>query len=100
LNGKLDHLKVEIESGKQVIKEKEIVHKEESLKQQKSREKMQMNQKRLERQKNELIKAYKKLGQYISLLRKTNTHLQTANSLDFSLKDYLQAIDKTDIISA
>jgi hypothetical protein len=59
---------------------------------------MQMNQKRLERQKNELIKAYKKLSQYIALLRKTNTHLQTANSLDFTLKEYLQAIDKTDII--
>jgi len=61
---------------------------------------MQMNQKRLERQKNELIKAYKKLNQYISLLRKTNTHLQTANSLNFTLKEYLQAIDKTDIIPA
>lgn len=59
-----------------------------------------MNQKRLERQKNELIKAYKKLNQYIALLRKTNTHLQTANSLNFTLKEYLQAIDKSDIIAA
>jgi hypothetical protein len=52
----------------------------------------------MERQKNELLKAYKKLNQYIALLRKTNTHLQTANNLEFSLKEYLQAIDKTDII--
>jgi hypothetical protein len=89
---------VEIESGRQVIKDKEIVNKEESLKQQKNREKVQMNQKRLERQKNELVKAYKKLSQYIALLRKTNTHLQSANSLEFTLKEYLQAIDKADII--
>ncbi len=53
---------------------------------QKNKEKMQMNQKRLQRQKNELVKAYKKLNQYIALLRKTNTHLQTANSLSFTLK--------------
>lgn len=59
---------------------------------------MQMNQKRIERQKNELVKAYKKLNQYIALLRKTNTHLQTANNLNFTLKEYLQAVDKTDII--
>jgi len=38
---------VEIESGKQAIKEKEIVSKEENLKLQKNKEKMQMNQKRL-----------------------------------------------------
>jgi hypothetical protein len=60
---------------------------------------MALNQKRLERQKNELIKAYKKLSQYISLLRKCNSHLQTANSLGFGLKEYLQAIDKTDMIA-
>ncbi len=72
--------------------------KEEGLRSQKDRERMQVNQKRVERQKNELIKAYKKLGQYIALLRKTNTHLQTANSLGFTLKEYLQAIDKTDLL--
>jgi hypothetical protein len=55
-------------------------------------------QKRVERQKNELIKAYKKLNQSIALLRKINAHLQTANTLDFTLKEYLQAIDKTDLI--
>ena len=44
------------------------------------------------------MKAYKKLNQHIALLRKTNLHLQTANSLNFSLKEYLQAIDKTDIV--
>ena len=90
---------MEIEGGRQVIKEKEMVNKEENLKLQKSKEKQQMNQKRLERQKNELIKAYKKLSQYIALLRKSNTHLQTANSLDFTLKEYLQAVDKTDVIT-
>ena len=37
LNGKLEHLKVEIEGGKQVIKDKEIMNKEENLKQQKNK---------------------------------------------------------------
>ena len=44
-----------------------MISKEENLKNQKNREKMQMNQKRLERQKNQLLKAYKKLNQYIAL---------------------------------
>lgn len=89
---------MEIEGAKQLLKEREIQGKEESLKSQKNKEKAQMNQKRLERQKGELLKAYKKLGQYIALLRKTNTHLQTANSLNFSLKEYLQAVDKAELI--
>lgn len=58
-----------------------------------------LNKKRLERQKNELIRAYKKLNQNISLLRKMNLHLQTANNLNFSMKEYLQAIDKGDILA-
>lgn len=58
-----------------------------------------MNKKRVEKQKGELVKAYKKLNQHISLLRKINLHLQTANSLNFPLKEFLQAIDKSDIIA-
>lgn len=52
----------------------------------KNSEKAQLNKKRIEKQKAELIKAYKKLNQHISLLRKTNLHLQTANTLNFPLK--------------
>ena len=60
---------------------------------------MQINKKRIEKQKGELIKAYKKLNQHISLLRKINLHLQTANNLGFPLKEFLQAIDKTDLLA-
>ena len=81
-----------------MLKEKEAANKDKMAKVQKSKEKIQINHKRLERQKNELIKAYKKLNQYINLLRKTNVHLQSANSLNFSMKEYLQAIDRTDIL--
>jgi hypothetical protein len=37
LNGRLEQLKGEIENGKQVIKEKEVLNKEESLKSQKDK---------------------------------------------------------------
>lgn len=81
------------------MKEKEIFEKEQQQKMNKNKEKAMLNKKRLERQKNELIKAYKKLNQNINLLRKTNLHLQTANNLNFSMKEYLQAIDKADILA-
>lgn len=38
-------------------------------------ERAQINKKRVEKQKTELLKAYKKLNQHISLLRKANIHL-------------------------
>ena len=82
-----------------MMKEKEIFEKEQQQKMNKNKEKAMLNKKRLERQKNELIKAYKKLNQNINLLRKTNLHLQTANNLNFSMKEYLQAIDKADILA-
>lgn len=59
---------------------------------------MRVNQKRLERQKTELIKAYRKLGAYIALLRKQNLHIQISRSLNLSLDEFLQGVDKADRI--
>lgn len=51
----------------------------------KHNDKVRLNQKRMERQKTELIKAFRKLNNYIQLLRKQNLHVQTARSLNFSM---------------
>jgi len=82
--------------AKEHIKENSQLNSQELEAVKKHNDRVRLNQKRMERQKAELIRAFRKLSAYIQLIRKQNVHIQTARSLNFTQEEFLQAVDKTD----
>lgn len=92
LQEEIDKLKIENKQQKLVVEDKN-----DDLK--KQYEKVIQENRKLERQRNELLQAFKKQLKLIDVLKRQKTHLEAAKMLNFTEEEFVKALDLADKVN-
>ena len=65
----------------------------------KQNDKLIQENKKLERQRNEILQAFKKQMKLIDILKRQKTHLEAAKMLNFTEEEFIKALDLQDKIN-
>jgi hypothetical protein len=92
LQEEVDKLKIDLKQQKLTVDDKGDEVK-------KGYEKIIQENKKLERQRNELLQAFKKQLKLIDILKRQKTHLEAAKMLNFTEEEFIKALDLAEKIN-
>jgi len=96
---KINRLQEEVDKMKIDLKQQRLNTEDKSDDVKKSNDKLLQENKKLERQRNELLQAFKKQMKLIDILKRQKTHLEAAKMLNFSEEEFIKALDLADKIN-
>eukprot|EP01016_Furgasonia_blochmanni_P039526 TRINITY_DN4926_c0_g2_i4.p2 TRINITY_DN4926_c0_g2~~TRINITY_DN4926_c0_g2_i4.p2 ORF type:complete len:100 (-),score=24.62 TRINITY_DN4926_c0_g2_i4:438-737(-) len=96
---RINRLQEELDKFKIEVKQSKLSNHEKNEDVKKVNEKLIQENKKLERQRNELLQAFKKQLKLIDILKRQKTHLEAAKMLAFSEEEFMKAFELSDKIN-
>jgi len=96
---KINRLQEELDKVKIEIKQQRVMVDDKTDDVKKQYDKIIQENRKLERQRNELLQAFKKQLKLIDVLKRQKTHLEAAKMLNFTEEEFIKALDLADKIN-